>query len=959
MPKTQRQRDLSIAVVAGLILTVGIGVSLARSRARRRQASPAAPAAATKATAAVPAQPRASWVARSLRPVANPDPGAAEQPARARPYHVVVSPDGATAWVTLAGTEAQPGHEVVVIDVAARRERGRIEVGAQPYGLALRPGARWLVVTNRFSNWLSVVDTSSAREVARVAVPFYCEDLTFSADGRKAWVSNAWKDQVLLVDFEAAGPGGRLRDLGPSAADFAPAHAVLRASCGAAACHLYRSGGFVAGPEPAEALQSALVHAFPTQPEDSPLLRVGLSTRHGGFADAVTGHHHAGGVVFSEPAHDPALAVLRGWIAAARPGPGPGIEVGAKPRDLALSADGRWLYVANTASLDVSVIDTTTLREVRRIQVRSPVNDVLEVDGRLVLATLGVGSGHQKAHHPGRESLDRTNPEAEFTIMRDLTTGKALPIERQSPLGRFDDVDGTAMQRFRDMSNDLVLLSPEVDDVQAYRAEEGFTRWTSDSFEALPGDAKGDVPAELLRVVGAFPEQLARRDQHLYVSMAGSFEIQEWAIDLGAAPAQRLRPERVFATGLKPAGLAVAGATLVVADGLGETLSFIDLGTGARKELSLSLLPERYPANDFERGELVAETAVFTADQDISCVHCHYRDGSDGKKWTVASVMGQSREHDERAGGSRETPDLRALVLKVPLNLGGTLSMDEALGPFMEQNPLLAFTQDVIPAGDFTGVVATPGELPYYTRSAHSRWNAAGKPWPDSRVSLADAGKRRDLFMKRASQRWFGVEYDLRQIQRILGIWQGGEGRLLPNPEDPADAMIQRGKALFESPEVGCAGCHPGPTFTDRVHQHNQNKAFPPLITRGQRDAPHQTMGPDYVDHCEDFVRPWDPKDRGRVQEHAEFMVAESLRGLWARPPRFLHDGRAISLREVLAPPGHPALRPLLWPRAQAPRAGRELGMNERDGTPDSHGATSHLTVWELECLVRYVQSIE
>ncbi len=947
--QTQRQRDRSIALVAALILTVGIGVSLARSRARDHRG---------KAAPSPSAQPAAAWTARSLRPVPNPDPGALEQPARARPHRVVASADGATAWVTLAGTEATPGHEVAVIDVATRRERGRVEVGAQPQGLALRPGTRWLVVTNRFSNWLSVVDTGSApREVARIAVPFYCEDLTFSADGLKAWVSNAWKDQVLLIDFDHAGPGGQLRDLGPRAADFAPAHAVLRASCGAAACHLYRSGGFVAGPDRAEALASALVHAFPARPDDSPLLRVGLAARHGGFADAVTGHHHAGGIIFAEPAQDPALAVLRSWIAGVRPGPG--IEVGAKPRDLTLSADGRRLLVANTASLDVSVLDTTTLREVRRIQVRSPVNDVLDLGDRLVLATLGLGSGHQKAHHPGRESLDRANPETEYTIMRDLTTGKALPIERQAPLGRFDDVDGTAMQRFRDMSNDIVLLSPEIDDVQAYRAEEGFTRWTSDSFEALPGDAKGDVAPELLRVVGAFPEQLARRGQHLYVTMAGSFEVQEWSIDLGAPPAQRLRPQRVFTTGLKPAGLAVAGSSLVVADSLGETLSFIDLGSGERKELSLSRLPERYPANDFERGELVAETAVFTADQDISCVHCHYRDSSDGKKWTVASVMGQSREHDERAGGSRETPDLRALVLKVPLNLGGTLSMDEALGPFMEQNPLLAFTKDVIPAGDFTGVVAAPGELAYYTRSAHARWNAAGKPWPDTRVSLADAGKRRDVFMKRASQRWLGVDYDLRQIQRILGIWQGGEGRLLPNPEDPADAMIQRGKTLFESPEVGCSGCHPGPAFTDRAHEHNQNRAFPPLITRGQRDAPHQTMGPDYVDHCEDFVRPWDPKDRGRVQEHADFVVAQSLRGLWARPPRFLHDGRAISLREVLAPPGHPALRPLPWPRAQAPRAGRELGMNERDGAPDSHGATSHLTVWELECLARYVQSIE
>jgi cytochrome c peroxidase len=416
----------------------------------------------------------------------------------------------------------------------------------------------------------------------------------------------------------------------------------------------------------------------------------------------------------------------------------------------------------------------------------------------------------------------------------------------------------------------------------------------------------------------------------------------------------------VFDTGLQPAGLAVAGGGLVVADHLGETVSFIDLTSGSRAELSLSRAPERYPANDFERGELVAETAVFSVDQDVSCVHCHYRDSSDGKKWSVSGVMGQSREHEERAGGSREVPDLRALTQKFPMNLGGTLSLDEALSPFMEQNPLPGFAGDQPPAGDFSGIVAAPGELAYYLTSAHARWNAAGKVWQHPTLRLVDLAKRRDVFMKRASKRWFGVEYDLRGIQRILGIWQGGEGRLLPSPEDRADPMIQRGKQLFESPEVGCAGCHPAPTFSDREHPHNQNKAFPPLISRGRRDAPHQTMGPDYIDHCEGFVRPWDrANDRGRVQEHPENMVAQSLRGLWARPPRFLHDGRAISLREVLATPGHPGLRPLPWPRAQAPRAGFELGLNEREGTPDSHGATSHLTVWELACLERYVLSIE
>ncbi|NUN51005.1 MAG: hypothetical protein HUU15_19540, partial [Candidatus Brocadiae bacterium] len=720
-------------------------------------------------------------------------------------------------------------------------------------------------------------------------------------------------------------------------------HGLLRAGCGTAACHLHGLGGFSAGPDAEEAFRSAVAHVFARDPEASPLLRFATDRRAGGWAGGVDGRHHAGGAVFRDPLRDPDYRALRDWIATGTPGPG--IDVGDKPRDMAVSADGRTLYVANTGSLDVSVVDLRSMREVRRIFTRSPVNDIAWSGDRLVFATLGVGSGHPKARHPGRESLDPAGAETEFTLFRDPATGRPLPLEEQAPLGPYDDVDGTAQEKFRDITNDIVLLDPSVDDVASYRESPLWVRYTSDTFESLPGDKKGDVPPALMKVVGAFPEQIAVDGDRLYVSMSGTFQVQEWTRD-----GHRLLPGRVFPTGFKPAGIAVAGRTLVVANHLAESVTFIDLETGGTSDLLLSRLPEPFPSTDFERGEFFVQTSIFSVDQDQSCVHCHFRDASDGKKWSVSQVMGQSRSGEERTGGSREVPDMRGLFHDVPFFLEGTLSMDEPLTMIMEQNPLVDF-QGVTPTGDYRGIVATPEEERLYARSADAIVLATGR-WASGDVRLADLMKRRELHFARISGQYWGRPATLRDCQKFVGAYQGAEPRLLANPEDPDDPEVRVGKRIFEDARTGCAQCHPAPGFTDKRHPHNGNRSFPPLVSAAPRDNVHTLVSADRLDAINGYVRAWDPDDAGRVEEHEGFFVAPSLRGLWARPPRFLHHGRAVSLREVVCTPGHAALRPR--------RDGTyEEGLNERDGIPDTHGVTSHLTVWEIECLLRFLRSIE
>ena len=169
----------------------------------------------------------------------------------------------------------------------------------------------------------------------------------------------------------------------------------------------------------------------------------------------MNGYHHAsGGVVFDDPANDPDYQLLRQWIAEGYQGPG--IEVGDKPRDMVVSADGSTLYVANTGTLDVSVVDLHTLREARRIQVRSPVNALAWAGDRLVLATLGVARDTPRSTIPARRAPPRAHPEAEFTLFRDPRQAEAAAAapRRQEPLGPYDDVDGTLQEKFRDITND-------------------------------------------------------------------------------------------------------------------------------------------------------------------------------------------------------------------------------------------------------------------------------------------------------------------------------------------------------------------------------------------------------------------------------------------------------------------------------------------------------------------------
>lgn len=142
-----------------------------------------------------------------LCPIVDPNPDDEPQPRRSNPTSVLVEPSGAVAWVTLSGSEAEPGTEVVAIDVARGKVAARVAVGARPMNLALHPSGRWLLVTSWYARFITVIDTRSRAVVGRLGVPFYADDLAFDAAGTRLWLVNRWSDGLYELPIEEGEAG--------------------------------------------------------------------------------------------------------------------------------------------------------------------------------------------------------------------------------------------------------------------------------------------------------------------------------------------------------------------------------------------------------------------------------------------------------------------------------------------------------------------------------------------------------------------------------------------------------------------------------------------------------------------------------------------------------------------------------------------------------------------------------
>ena len=188
---------------------------------------------------------------------------------------------------------------------------------------------------------------------------------------------------------------------------------------------------------------------------------------------------------------------------------------------------------------------------------------------------------------------------------------------------------------------------------------------------------------------------------------------------------------------------------------------------------------------------------------------------------------------------------------------------------------------------------------------------------------------------------------------------------------------MRRGEQLFNDPAVMCSVCHTQPEFTNKGFALTQNdtRSLPQLTTQTRRGGSYTLASVRAVESANHEVDlDMAPEDTGRVEIIEGGFTTMQLRGIFDRPPVFLHHARARSLREAIASPRHSSLRrfrlPVLMGLEEVRVDRWEVGFNEltarnpdgtlkhRDQVLDTHGGTTHLGARQLDDIVNFMLSI-
>jgi DNA-binding beta-propeller fold protein YncE len=92
-------------------------------------------------------------------------------------------------------------NEIVEIDIAARRVRGKIKTGKGPARLALADDEKTLVYNTQLEPGVAFADLASRTEIARADLPGRPLSLTLSRDAKTAYLGIQEEDKIAVVDI--------------------------------------------------------------------------------------------------------------------------------------------------------------------------------------------------------------------------------------------------------------------------------------------------------------------------------------------------------------------------------------------------------------------------------------------------------------------------------------------------------------------------------------------------------------------------------------------------------------------------------------------------------------------------------------------------------------------------------------------------------------------------------------
>jgi DNA-binding beta-propeller fold protein YncE/cytochrome c553 len=566
----------------------------------------------------------------------------------------------------------------------------------------------------------------------------------------------------------------------------------------------------------------------------------------------------------------------------------------ANPRDLALSADGKTLYVANTLGHTVAVIN-------------------VDNDANVLTNTLTVGGLVTDIKLAGRYAF--VVGHATNTALNGKEMGHGLPYQDASGVFRRNNgaalgytpvmSDATKATTFDDLGSEINVLDTTTGlFVQKYV---DFERDKSQM--AVPGQYTdlGDFTPDQEIIHGSGPEQVAVRGNFLFVSHMHSDEVEVFRIDVNAAdPKHVLAPvSRSLTGGITPQGIAVSpdGGKVYVANMQTEDVSVLNVdanGNLSRNGYVTVGVTDKTPdptrngnngqhlfATQEEIGLRWMFSSAYSDDGQKSCGFCHWSSRSDGSQWNVgANAIGGVKVCPQNKDTSDNWPEwfegLNTDMMAYASACNGELTIAERKTPLFPQADELAR---------------------YRARDAYVKQKTAANSAEINRPELnGDA---------------YQIGYEKLAYSQIL--WTQNETRRMPSPLSQAPsaaeaAQVARGKWLFSTRVSaggsGCADCHHnGNVRTNGVSDvTTQDFAIhePGVVSETTVDGlgPFYRPGNDYF-----FVSMGLPQDEGSRQ-NVSSRNTKQLRAFWDSVPRWLHHGGAHSIREILLAPDSPLLQP-------------------------------------------------
>jgi YVTN family beta-propeller protein len=310
------------------------------------------------------------------------------------PKSVVLSADGRKLFVANSWSDT-----VSVIDTASLKVTRELPTGFEPNAAVADPEGRFLYVANRMSNDISVIDLARGVETKRLLAGRGAAYLALSADGRRIYCTHIYplagtfrspnESEVTVIDTRrqvvvereklsnaagvfhvASANGGRVA----VAAEMRPKNLIPLAHVE----HGWVIGNSLAvfGSDIGEAVQVPIdeLDRYYTPPFGVAVtpgnLQLFVSTT---GSDSITAIDLPKLVAYVRAATPEQRRSMATDLSASANYVSARIPVGRAPKGLALSPDGKRLYVANRTDDTISVIDTSARRVTRTIALGRPV----------------------------------------------------------------------------------------------------------------------------------------------------------------------------------------------------------------------------------------------------------------------------------------------------------------------------------------------------------------------------------------------------------------------------------------------------------------------------------------------------------------------------------------------------------------------------------------------------------